>query len=182
MSPATVFYYWGVRETLFFWQIWSWITARQQPFISIWRNKHPLSAVGLCCSLAMQEIYGGSSAREFQGRFLFGVKGIGDPHSILALIKQSEMNQALGWEIEFYTWGHPMKEERNICKENKGTNWPCLISSLAVRVWLLNSSPKSPFFSSNGERWSPLFCLRCHMRERNRDIFIIDIYATYLHS
>lgn len=69
----------------FFWQIWSWITTKQQAFISIWRNKQPLPAVGLCCSLAMQEIYGGSSARELQGRFLFSVKGIANPRSILKL-------------------------------------------------------------------------------------------------
>lgn len=73
-------------ERLFFsWQIWSWITARQHAFISIWRNKQPLLTVGLACSLATQEIYGGSSARELQGCFLFGVKGIANPHRILKL-------------------------------------------------------------------------------------------------
>lgn len=73
-------------EGLFFsWQIWSWITTRQHAFISIWRNKQPLPTVGLCCSLATQEIYGGSSARELQGCFLFSVKGITNPHSILKL-------------------------------------------------------------------------------------------------
>lgn len=54
--------------------------------------KQPLPAVGLCRSLAMQEIYGGSSAREFQGHFLFSMKGIVNPHSIPVLIKQSEVN------------------------------------------------------------------------------------------
>lgn len=73
------------KDSDFFWQIWSWITTKQQAFISIWRNKQPLPAVGLCCSLAMQEIYGGSNARELQGRFLFSAKGIANPHSILTL-------------------------------------------------------------------------------------------------
>lgn len=54
--------------------------------------KQPLPAVGLCCSLAMGEIYGGSSAREFQGHFLFSMRGNVNPHSIPALITQSEVN------------------------------------------------------------------------------------------
>lgn len=73
------------KDSFFSWQIWSWITARQHAFISIWRNKQPLLTVGLACSLATQEIYGGSSARELQGCFLFSVKGIANPHCILKL-------------------------------------------------------------------------------------------------
>ena len=77
------------RNLFFFWQIWSWITTRQQFFISIWSCSLQLA----CAVLWQRETFMVAQVPESSKvAFLFSVKGTAYLHSILALIKQSERN------------------------------------------------------------------------------------------